>query len=145
MTIRTVAVNREGFNKCKYSGTHDACQDLIIPGFPSECDFGNMVHTNLIHNFPINSTDIANAKQIFGPDVPSIKGKSTKRRPTGMQKLCGNTCKSSGPHATFRGGIGYHVNEQYFFLVSAICAIPILFIFKFRFLIAFMLASHIDD
>ena len=50
-------------------------------GFPSERDFGNTVCLNLIRNCPITPTDIANAKKIFGPNVPSIKGKPVRRKP----------------------------------------------------------------
>ena len=35
----------------------------------------------MIVNFHVTPTDIKNANNIFGPDVPSIKVKSIRRRP----------------------------------------------------------------
>ena len=40
-----------------------------------------MVSSNMIVNFPVMPQYIKNADNIFGPDVPSMKGKSIRRRP----------------------------------------------------------------
>jgi hypothetical protein len=34
-----------------------------------------MVSNNLIPECPITPTDISNARAIFGPDLPSVRGK----------------------------------------------------------------------
>ena len=75
MLVNTVNGNCKGFTKCKFEGTKAERRTLGMIGFPSERDFGNMVLSNLIRNCPTTSTDIANAKKIFGTEVPSIKGK----------------------------------------------------------------------
>jgi hypothetical protein len=50
-------------------------------GNPSKGDFKGMVSRNLIKNCPIPTTDIANARKIFGPDLASIRGKTVRRTP----------------------------------------------------------------
>jgi hypothetical protein len=51
-------------------------------GNPSEGDYKGMVSHNLIPNCPVTSSDITNAKAIFGPDLPSIRGKTVRWTPT---------------------------------------------------------------
>ena len=50
-------------------------------GSPSEKDYGGMVSSNMIKNFPIDSTDVSNARAIFGPDLASVRGKTVRRKP----------------------------------------------------------------
>jgi len=39
------------------------------------------VSRNLIPNCPVTSADITNARAIFGPDLPSVRGKTVRRTP----------------------------------------------------------------
>ena len=50
-------------------------------GNPSERDYKGMVSNNIVPNCPITSADISNARAIFGPDLPSIRGKTVRRAP----------------------------------------------------------------
>jgi hypothetical protein len=50
-------------------------------GYPSPKDFKNMVCSNMIKNCPITPANIAAANKIFGPDVASLKGKTTRTTP----------------------------------------------------------------
>ena len=50
-------------------------------GYPSEWNFTNIVNYNMIVHCPATPQDIKNADNIFGPDVPFMKGKSFRRRP----------------------------------------------------------------
>ena len=50
-------------------------------GNPSEKDYKTMVSNNLIPECPITSTDITNARAIFGPDLPSVRGKTVRTMP----------------------------------------------------------------
>ena len=50
-------------------------------GIPSEKDYGGMVSINMIKNCPIDSTDVSNARAIFGPDLASVRGKTVRRKP----------------------------------------------------------------
>ena len=48
---------------------------------PSKKDFKGMVSRNMIKNCPVTTTDITNARTIFGPDLPSIRGTTVRRTP----------------------------------------------------------------
>ena len=50
-------------------------------GSPSEKDYGGMVSSNMIKKFPNDSTDVSNARAIFGPDLASVSGKTVRRKP----------------------------------------------------------------
>ena len=50
-------------------------------GSPSEKDYGWMVSSNMIKNCPIDSTDVSNARAIFGTDLASVRGKTVRRKP----------------------------------------------------------------
>ena len=47
-------------------------------------DYIRYVENNLIPNCPVTRRDIVAAKHIFGPDIGSLKGKTTRRRPIGV-------------------------------------------------------------
>jgi hypothetical protein len=47
---------------------------------PSDFDLGNAIEHNVIGNNPFTRRDVRIAKKIFGPDVPSMKGKTVKRK-----------------------------------------------------------------
>ncbi len=46
-------------------------------GHPTEKEFTDMVRHKMITNSSITDQDISNAKAIFGPDLPGIRGKTT--------------------------------------------------------------------
>ena len=50
-------------------------------GSPSDKDYGGMVSSNMIKNCPIDSTDVSNARAIFGPDLASVRGNTFQRKP----------------------------------------------------------------
>ena len=43
---------------------------------PTEADFIDMVSKGTLANFPVTPVDIANARQMFGPDLPGVKSKT---------------------------------------------------------------------
>jgi len=59
----------------------EARRTQVMIGNPSEKDFKGMVSRNMIKNCPVTTTDITNAHTIFGPDLPSIRGKTVRRTP----------------------------------------------------------------
>jgi hypothetical protein len=80
--IDTIKTNREGFTDHDYKRAKRALKALALVGYPSPKDFKNMVSSNMIKNFPVTSTDVANANTIFGPDLTTLKGKTVRITPT---------------------------------------------------------------
>ena len=79
--IQTVRGNYEGYTKREVVKTKEARRAQAMMGNPSEKDYKGMVSNNLIPNCPVSSADITNARAIFGPDLPSIRGKTVRRAP----------------------------------------------------------------
>jgi hypothetical protein len=50
-------------------------------GTPSVNDFKHIVKSNQIKNLPITTEDIDIAERIYGPDIGSLKGKTTRSKP----------------------------------------------------------------
>ena len=74
--LRMVAKNVECFIKCQYEQAHYACRVKEMVGNPSDRDFRNMVHANILNNNAICTSDIDTAINIFGPNIPSIRWKT---------------------------------------------------------------------
>ena len=49
-------------------------------------NFKALLRMNAIHNCPVTVEDVKIAERIFGPDMPSLKGKSTRRKPKPVRK-----------------------------------------------------------
>ena len=80
LLLNMVSDNQEGFTRRDYKGDQEARQMMHLLGFPSEHNFENMVHLNMIVNCPVTFDDVKNAKLIFGPDITSFKGKLVRRK-----------------------------------------------------------------
>ena len=76
-----VSDNCEGFTRREYEGGKATRRTLGLVGYPSEQDFTNMASSNMIVDLPFTPQDIKNSDKICGPDFPSMKGKSVRRRP----------------------------------------------------------------
>jgi hypothetical protein len=63
--------NYEGYTKQEVLKAKEARRTEAMMG-----DYKGMVSHNLIPNCPVTSSDITNAKAIFGPDLPSVRGKT---------------------------------------------------------------------
>jgi hypothetical protein len=59
----------------------EARRAQAMMGNPSKKDYKTMVSNNLILECPITSTDMTNARAIFGPDLPSVRGKMVRTTP----------------------------------------------------------------
>ncbi len=78
MLVNTVASKREGYTHRKYSEAEEARSAFGLVGYPSDCDFQNIVRAKLICNYPNMCSAINTANNLFGPDIPSLKGKSVR-------------------------------------------------------------------
>jgi hypothetical protein len=79
--VQTVRANYEGYTKREVLKAKEARRAQAMMGNPSEKDYKTMVSNNLIPECPITPSDISNARAIFGPDLPSVRGKTVRTRP----------------------------------------------------------------
>ncbi len=79
--VQTVRGNYEGYTKREVLKAKEVRRAQAMMGNPSEKDYKTMASNNLIPECPITPTDISNARAIFGPDLPSVRGKTVRTRP----------------------------------------------------------------
>ena len=79
--VQMVHSNYEGFTKKDIKAAKAARKLQGMISIPSEKDYGGMVSSNMIKNCPIDSTDVSNARAIFGPYLASVRGKTVQRKP----------------------------------------------------------------
>ena len=80
--LQTVRENRRGFNQREYERAVQARKLMHTVGAPTTSNLKSMLRQNIIMNCPVTTKDVDNAEKIFGKDVSSLKGKSTRPRPT---------------------------------------------------------------
>ena len=79
--LQTVAGNRERFTRREVAAA-DAARTLYRKLHrPGEQAFRHLLQHNLLRNCPVTLDDAKRAMIIYGPDVPTLKGKTTKRPP----------------------------------------------------------------
>ena len=54
---------------------------LAAVGFPTIADLKTAIATNAIANLKVTTRDVDLAEKIFGPDLGTLKGKTTRRKP----------------------------------------------------------------
>lgn len=79
--VSTVKENRFNFTNAECTRASEARDLQIAIGRPSTRDFIRYVSHNLLPNCPVTKRDIMNAETIYGPDLGSLKGKTTRQRP----------------------------------------------------------------
>ena len=57
---------------------------LAAVGFPTTADLKTAIATNAIANLKVTTRDVDLAEKIFGPDLGTLKGKTTRRKPLPM-------------------------------------------------------------
>jgi hypothetical protein len=75
--VDTVASKKSRYTNEDYSRAVLACQLQIRVGRPSTKDFLRIVAWNQLPNCPITRDDILVEEDNFGPDIGSLKGKTT--------------------------------------------------------------------
>ena len=79
--VQTVRENYEGYTKRKVLRANKACRAQAMIGNPSKGDFKGMMSSNMIKNCSVTPSDIANTKEIFGPALASVQGKTVCHTP----------------------------------------------------------------
>ena len=78
----TVADRAEGYTPRQIMEAKQARKMMSMMGSPSSATLQRMVRDNLVNNCPVSVTSIKIADDVFGPDVASLQGKMTRKRPT---------------------------------------------------------------
>ena len=83
--VKTIRKNYEGWTLKEVENAIRARKAQARAGHPSEAIFKNEVNhkseSSLYRTCPITAKDITNAKKIFGPSEPCIKGKQVRTKP----------------------------------------------------------------
>jgi hypothetical protein len=81
MLVNTVRGNFEGYTHHDIERAKEArCIQGMIAN-PTEREFAEMVHEQLLTNCPVTMRDVDNANRIFGPDLANLRGKTTRTKP----------------------------------------------------------------
>ena len=73
---------------------------LHVLGYPLEVNLKTIIKTNVIQDNPVTKSDLKLMDYLFGPDIPTIKGKTTRQCPHQLvsdmvsipQELCDAQC-----------------------------------------------------
>ena len=87
--VNTVEKNKNKYTVKQYSDANKVRVIQNIIGHPSTDDYIDYVQKNLIPNSPITKGDILCAEDILGPNLGSLKGKTTRKTP---EKVTINSC-----------------------------------------------------
>ena len=82
--VQTVQENMAFYTPREISRAKKARELLAILGFPSVADMKTAISMNAIADLPIKTSDVELAERIFGPDLGSVKGKTTRKKPLPM-------------------------------------------------------------
>jgi hypothetical protein len=84
MLVEMVQGNYKGYTKNNILKAKQARRAQVMMGNPSKKDYKGGVNNHLISNCPVTHTDITNAQAIFGPDLPSVRGKTVQWAPASV-------------------------------------------------------------
>ena len=83
--MQTVEDNKKLFTAPQKKRADRARALLYATAAPTYSDLKHLIRANLIQDNPVTEQDIDIAKQIYGPEMPVLKGKSTRSKPTSVQ------------------------------------------------------------
>ena len=81
LAIASVAENKQGYTERELQRAKKARQLYHAVGTPTTRNFKFILRQNLIRNCPVTVEDVNIAEKIYGPDVGSLKGKTTRQKP----------------------------------------------------------------
>jgi hypothetical protein len=73
--------NRQGYTLRQFERAKAARKLYHIVGTLAMNNFKSLLWMNVIQNRPVTVEDVNISEKIFGPDMSSLKGKSTRRKP----------------------------------------------------------------
>ena len=79
--VQRVCQNYEGYTKKEIHQVKEARRAMGMIGNPSEQDFKGMVRRYMIHNCPITTKAITNARAVYGPSLECVRGKTVQLTP----------------------------------------------------------------
>jgi hypothetical protein len=80
--VSTVSENRKGYTQRQFEDAKAARRLYHVMGCPGAENFKNLLRQNIIMNCPVTVDHVNIAEKIFGPDIGSLKGKTTRKKPT---------------------------------------------------------------
>ena len=84
--VNTLEENKSFYTNRQIERAKAAREYVHAMGTPSIPDLLAMIRMNLVKDCPITTEDVRLAEKIYGPDVGTIKGKTTRRKPTPVVK-----------------------------------------------------------
>ena len=87
MLVNTVANNQTSYTNEDYLRANQARELQIKIGQPSLRDYIRIVSENYLPDCPVTKADILAAENMFGPDVGSLKGKTTRCNPHAVRQV----------------------------------------------------------
>ena len=87
LVVNTVTENRKKYTNNDYLRAVRARELQMILGRPSTVAFVDLLKRNVISNCLVTPADVEAAEHIFGPDIGSLKGKTTRRNPPIVESL----------------------------------------------------------
>ncbi|MDG7001628.1 MAG: hypothetical protein JRN15_21225, partial [Nitrososphaerota archaeon] len=87
MLVNTVADNRSKYSNQDYLRAVKARELQVKIGRPSIREFIKIVNDNLLPDCPVTKADIMAAEDIFGPEIGTLKGKTTRRNPHAVRQV----------------------------------------------------------
>ena len=84
--VTTVNENKVGYTKRQIEDAKTARKLYHMMGCPTIQNFKHILRQNIIMNCPVTTEDIDNADKIFGPDIRTMKGKTTRQSPMPVKK-----------------------------------------------------------
>ena len=80
--IETVRMQMKDFSRREVKGAIAARKAQRILAHPPDAKFKQLVNSDSIKNCKVTAQDITNSRVIFGPDLPGLQGRTTRKKPT---------------------------------------------------------------